>query len=587
MTDLFRITSPSGAPFTVAKPYAETFGKLLADLEKAGYAVDPSQSGGYNPRNIAGTNKPSNHAFGRAIDVNWSKNARGSRGDIPADLARSLAKKHGLTWGGDWKNPDPMHFEIANADTSSVPVAQRSFLNYAGLGGPPAPASAPSTGAPSMPVNAQGQWVPEDTLDRQSRYADFLRNQRSIPHWTSIVAQGLGAVGGNMVEGSAQKARAGNQSMMAEALKNATANPEQAASIYGSSGVPGLAAKGAELAVEAADPMKKAQVEMTQMKLAQAQEEQAADRALFGAADPQSRAVEIRKMIDALPPDKKAAAEAAILSRDREALRAALTPTVADPNAEPKLVEIYDENGNPQKAVWNPSTRTYDPIGGAKAKENKDPKEYQTKDAMLAERMMRSNSEIEMLMNPNKVDPKTGKKIPGYDPTKSSNALAPDSGVIADMVNSAEWKQYQRAAREGIAAILRKDTGAAVTDQEFAWYFPMFYPQPNEDAVTVQNKARAREAAAQALKGSSGPAFDMMFPSGPLGPVPPVQETAVPPPPAPTNSATFNSEADIPEGKKVKDEAGNILIKKDGKLIPFVPAATSTPFNRAGAGQPL
>lgn len=106
------VTSPSGARFTVANQHAARFGGLLKDLEDAGYAVQGNQSGGYNPRNIAGTNTPSRHAHGAAIDINWTDNPRGGKGKIPADLARSLAAKHGLVWGGDWKNPDPMHFEV-------------------------------------------------------------------------------------------------------------------------------------------------------------------------------------------------------------------------------------------------------------------------------------------------------------------------------------------------------------------------------------------------------------------------------------------------------------------------------------------
>lgn len=119
---------------TVAAPYADRFKGLLDDLQAAGYGVQWGQSGGYNPRTIRGSTTPSQHAFGRAIDVNWDDNARGTRGNIPADLARQLAVKHGMTWGGDWRNPDPMHFEIADAG-GAPPVAGRAFTAYAGLGG--------------------------------------------------------------------------------------------------------------------------------------------------------------------------------------------------------------------------------------------------------------------------------------------------------------------------------------------------------------------------------------------------------------------------------------------------------------------
>lgn len=110
---LKRIQTAGGAPFTVNAAYADRFTSLLNDLEASGYGIDPKQSGGYANRNIAGRNKLSNHAHGAAVDVNWNMNGRGGMGNIPAVVARDLAKKHGMTWGGDWKNPDPMHFEIA------------------------------------------------------------------------------------------------------------------------------------------------------------------------------------------------------------------------------------------------------------------------------------------------------------------------------------------------------------------------------------------------------------------------------------------------------------------------------------------
>lgn len=126
------IASGSGAKFRVAADHAERFQGLMADLEAAGVNIDGSQSGGYANRNIAGTNKPSEHASGRAIDLNWNENARGTAGKIDPELARSLAAKHGLKWGGDWKNPDPMHFEVDSA-ASPRPVSQRGMTQVAGL----------------------------------------------------------------------------------------------------------------------------------------------------------------------------------------------------------------------------------------------------------------------------------------------------------------------------------------------------------------------------------------------------------------------------------------------------------------------
>jgi hypothetical protein len=65
-----------------------------------------SYNGCYNNRNIKGTDRKSNHAFGRAIDLN----AGTSMPDVVVDCMKSA----GLTWGGDWSpaSYDPMHFEL-------------------------------------------------------------------------------------------------------------------------------------------------------------------------------------------------------------------------------------------------------------------------------------------------------------------------------------------------------------------------------------------------------------------------------------------------------------------------------------------
>lgn len=177
------IYSPSGVPFNVAADHAQRFQNLINGLEAAGYNLNSQESGGYNPRFIHGTNIPSQHAFGHAIDVNSGNNQQGTAGEIDPDLARKLAADNGLQWGGDWsgKTRDPMHFQVAKG-ASPMPLAQQPsgaasnsasdlpsittadttpipFSSPMGLGAgnapPPtvSPASAPPRGVPG-PVNA-------------------------------------------------------------------------------------------------------------------------------------------------------------------------------------------------------------------------------------------------------------------------------------------------------------------------------------------------------------------------------------------------------------------------------------------------
>lgn len=55
----------------------------------------------------------STHAWGIAIDLNPSTNRMGALGDISPGIVQ-VFEAHGFTWGGRWRNPDPMHFQLAS-----------------------------------------------------------------------------------------------------------------------------------------------------------------------------------------------------------------------------------------------------------------------------------------------------------------------------------------------------------------------------------------------------------------------------------------------------------------------------------------
>jgi hypothetical protein len=102
---------------------AEKVGPLLIGFAKEfNELIEPLNIGaddwGYCYRMVRGTtDKLSNHSSGTAIDLNASKHPLGKVGTFEAGkvpMIRALAKKYGLTWGGDYKNrKDEMHFEIA------------------------------------------------------------------------------------------------------------------------------------------------------------------------------------------------------------------------------------------------------------------------------------------------------------------------------------------------------------------------------------------------------------------------------------------------------------------------------------------
>lgn len=97
-------------------------------------SMEDNNTSGFNYRPVEGTNSPSNHAYGMAVDINTFYNPyyrfasneilpEGSgpyldrTKDFPykieeGDLCHRLFKEHGYTWGGDWHSvKDYQHFE--------------------------------------------------------------------------------------------------------------------------------------------------------------------------------------------------------------------------------------------------------------------------------------------------------------------------------------------------------------------------------------------------------------------------------------------------------------------------------------------
>jgi D-alanyl-D-alanine carboxypeptidase len=76
----------------------------------------------YNCRVIAGTDRPSVHGSGAAIDINvkfsdywrWAKPDEAGhypyKNRIPWEIVE-IFEKHGFIWGGKWYHYDTMHFE--------------------------------------------------------------------------------------------------------------------------------------------------------------------------------------------------------------------------------------------------------------------------------------------------------------------------------------------------------------------------------------------------------------------------------------------------------------------------------------------
>ena len=122
---------------------ADALRAVSSDLDKV-FAQKPELrvyvqklAGTFNWREIAGTDRLSNHSFGTAIDLNVAKAAYWrwqppakletfSRRNWPNEIVEAF-ERHGFIWGGKWWHFDTMHFEyrpeiIAYARANPAPI---------------------------------------------------------------------------------------------------------------------------------------------------------------------------------------------------------------------------------------------------------------------------------------------------------------------------------------------------------------------------------------------------------------------------------------------------------------------------------
>jgi D-alanyl-D-alanine carboxypeptidase len=132
--DLATVTTASDARFAMRKRVARLVDILIDECERRGYRFDRPQCGSFNCRPIGGTNRPSNHSWGVAVDINWQRNpmSRPLRTDMPSWMPK-LWNRYGFAWGGNYSGtPDTMHYEFmgtpADADEMTE-LAVREILH--------------------------------------------------------------------------------------------------------------------------------------------------------------------------------------------------------------------------------------------------------------------------------------------------------------------------------------------------------------------------------------------------------------------------------------------------------------------------
>lgn len=226
----------------------------------------------------------------------------------------------------------------------------------------------------------------------------------------------------------------------------------------------------------------------------------------------------------------------------------------------PKIVELYDADvGQPYKATWNAATQTFDRIGGVKAPSGtqlsvgpngeitfqqgsglKPLTEGQSKDAVFATRAEGSLG----ILNQH------GNALSGFADNAASGVP-----VVGNYLKSEGYQKAEQAGQEFLHAVLRKDTGAAITKEETSEYGAVYLPRPGDSAAVLQQKAASRQRALEALKAGMPPQAILQAEAA-------LKNTDAAYPPAGT--ANINSQAEfdaLPSGTQFTAPDGSIRRK--------------------------
>ncbi len=175
---------------------------------------------------------------------------------------------------------------------------------------------------------------------------------------------------------------------------------------------------------------------------------------------------------------------------------------------------VFDSEGNITEAKYRPEyldvlkqKAAMDPFGlkRASAENAVKPKEYEMAAAGFGKRMEGADKKLQNLLQS------------GFDPS-SMNAQAQGAMLMGPLESfkDPKLKAYEQAKRDFISAILRKESGAAISAGEYVEEGKKYFPQPGDGPDVLQQKTESRAQALANMQAQSGHAWQSI-PSVPVG----------------------------------------------------------------------
>jgi len=188
---------------------------------------------------------------------------------------------------------------------------------------------------------------------------------------------------------------------------------------------------------------------------------------------------------------------------------------------EPKIVELFDEaTGQPYKAQWNAKTGGYERIGGIKARSGMQLTTNPDGTVTLTEGVANNMPKLTESEGRN-----SGFYGRGVESQKTLNDLESEGKslwnktagsipVVGNYALTEDGQKYDQARRNFINAVLRRESGAVISPEEFANAEKQYFPQPGDGKDVIAQKRLNRDTTIQGLKISSGQGAKYALPQG-------------------------------------------------------------------------
>lgn len=196
------------------------------------------------------------------------------------------------------------------------------------------------------------------------------------------------------------------------------------------------------------------------------------------------------------------------------------TYDLAVKNAEgkPTIQKIRDVNGNEQLVRVGPdgTSTPIDVPGSTGAPTNPfaygKMNEAQSKDSGYANRMFRAE---QVLRDPKVEEAATSTGQAAIEGTPNSIfGLNVGLGVLKNWAHSPEYQKFDQAKRDFVNAVLRRESGAAISESEFSNAEKQYFPQPGDSKERLAEKRKNRQDTLAAIAGGGGPSYKPPFTFG-------------------------------------------------------------------------